>query len=304
MKLLIDTDGGLDDAVSILATINFLPPGTVVAITTVYGNVDLHQATFNVKKVLEISKDPTIPVYSGAHKPLVSDLTVERWDGHGPDGLGGAVGIAPAPAGPQPNDAVHALIKYANMYPGELVLLPIGPATNIALATAIDPTFALKVAEVLYMGCTSKGMGNITPHAEFNVACDPEAVQMMLDAFGHKVTVVSWELTTEHGLSWSTYDELTSYDTQLSKFLKAICASFEEHKDTTPFVVCDAYAAAILIHPDYVLESKRATCRVELAAGPTRGACHWTDATTGTKIVLRVDTTKFVDMLRRLVQSY
>ncbi|ETV96756.1 hypothetical protein H310_10064 [Aphanomyces invadans] len=305
MKVIIDTDGGLDDALAILTAVNLLPRGTVVAITTVFGNVDLHQATHNVKKVLEVSKDPSIPVFSGAHAALVSSVKAKKWDGHGPDGLGGAAGIA-EDRGVTPNDAVPALIQYAQMYPGELVVIPIGPATNIALAIAADPSFVANVSEVLYMGCTIKGVGNITPHAEFNTACDPEACHKMLSAFVGKVTVVGWELTLDHGLPWSIYHELCAIDTPEARFLRAICASYESHQHSVPFVLCDVYTAVLLIDPTYVLHTKLATCAVHLPDGPLRGACTWTDATdpaTAIKVVWQVDTNRFVNVLRRLVQG-
>ncbi|CAK4646153.1 hypothetical protein LEN26_015755 [Aphanomyces euteiches] len=305
MKVVIDTDGGLDDALAILMAVNMLPPKTVVAITTVFGNVHVHQATHNVSKVLEVSADPSIPVYPGASGPLISSLAIDAWDGHGPDGLGGAAGIV-NDLGPQPNEAVPALVKYASMYPGELVIITIGPATNLALAAKSDPLFASNIARVLHMGCTIRGEGNTTPHAEFNTACDPEACQSMLDMFAGKLTVVGWECTVEHGLSWEIYHDLVSAETRTAAFVRQICSAYESHAPHVPFILCDAYTVMLLVEPQYVLETKLATCKVNLEGGPMRGACEWTPEDKldrAIQVVWRMDTARFVHVLRRLVDE-
>ncbi|GLE06149.1 hypothetical protein PINS_up015360 [Pythium insidiosum] len=47
-RVIIDTDAGVDDAVAVLMTLHGFPRDAVVGITTVFGNVDLHQANHNV----------------------------------------------------------------------------------------------------------------------------------------------------------------------------------------------------------------------------------------------------------------
>lgn len=53
-------------------------------------------------------------------------------------GLGDS-GYSPAPRAASSEHAVHALIRLANESPGELTLVAIGPLTNIALTTRLDP---------------------------------------------------------------------------------------------------------------------------------------------------------------------
>jgi inosine-uridine nucleoside N-ribohydrolase len=50
MRLVIDTDAGVDDAVAILMALHAFPGDQVAGITTVFGNVDLHQANHNVQQ--------------------------------------------------------------------------------------------------------------------------------------------------------------------------------------------------------------------------------------------------------------
>ncbi|KDO23702.1 hypothetical protein SPRG_10480 [Saprolegnia parasitica CBS 223.65] len=314
MKVVIDTDAGLDDAISILMATNMLPEGSVLAITSVFGNVDLHQVNHNLKHILARSKQPHIPVFSGAHKPLISSVG-ERWDGHGVDGLGGAIGLAPYTP-PGENHAVSALLRLAKEHPKELTIVAIGPATNLALAAALDPTFVDNLKEVIYMGCTTLGRGNTTPHAEFNVACDPEAAHILLTQFAQKLTIVSWETVCDAYLPWAFFDELIAVQTPTAAFIKAICASFEKFRPQRDvgvlyeeggeqhFVVCDAYALALLFG-DYTRSVSFATGRVELTPGETRGACHWSPTAdkSGAKLVHAFDTDRFKTLFLQLARE-
>jgi inosine-uridine nucleoside N-ribohydrolase len=89
-RVLIDTDGGCDDAVAILLALKD-PRVEVVALTSVFGNVTLEQATENVFTILRVfDKLDSIPFYEGAGAPLVVDQELDRWPGHGENGLGDA----------------------------------------------------------------------------------------------------------------------------------------------------------------------------------------------------------------------
>src|SRR5215472_6842169 len=82
---LIDTDTASDDAVALIMALR-APDVRVVAITTVAGNVDLHQVTQNALYTVELCQ-ADVPVYMGAGKPLCRPLHDASWF-HGRDGLG------------------------------------------------------------------------------------------------------------------------------------------------------------------------------------------------------------------------
>ncbi|MCE7988692.1 MAG: hypothetical protein DYG89_46650 [Caldilinea sp. CFX5] len=144
-RIIIDTDPGVDDAHALLMACTY-PKAQVEALTTVAGNVALELATRNALIVLD-GIGQAIPVFPGCADALVIP-TPRRAISHGVDGLGDS-GYAPSARQPAAEHAVHALIRLANASPGELTLVAIGPLTNVALATRLDPGLPQKYKQLL-----------------------------------------------------------------------------------------------------------------------------------------------------------
>lgn len=69
LKIVIDCDAGIDDAQAIMIALS--QEVDLLGITCTYGNVDVDQVTKNVLKVLEVCGRTDIPVYKGAHRPVL-----------------------------------------------------------------------------------------------------------------------------------------------------------------------------------------------------------------------------------------
>ncbi len=82
----VDTDGGVDDAIALMMLIG--ADKKIDFITTTFGNIDLEQATTNVLDVLAVC-NADVPVYKGATDSLVGER-MNAAHVHGVDGLGGA----------------------------------------------------------------------------------------------------------------------------------------------------------------------------------------------------------------------
>lgn len=185
---LIDTDTASDDAVAIIMALR-APDVRVAAITTVAGNVNVVQSTSNALYTVELC-GADVPVYPGADKPLLRRYENATWF-HGRDGLGDH-GYAPTRRTPEKLHAVDAIIQTIEANPG-LVLVTLGPLTNIALALARRPQIASQVSRCVIMGGNPCCEGNVTPAAEFNIWVDPDAARMVMLS-NLPVELVGWHL--------------------------------------------------------------------------------------------------------------
>lgn len=171
----IDTDTASDDAVALMMALR--APGVhVAAITTVAGNVPLAQATRNALTVVERA-GADVPVYSGLDRPLLREPSPATFF-HGLDGMGDLNLPAPARTA-APEHAVDALLRVIGEHAGAVTLVTLGPLSNIAAALLRAPELAANVAECYVMGGAANTIGNITPAAEYNIWCDPEAAAIV-----------------------------------------------------------------------------------------------------------------------------
>lgn len=187
-RFLIDTDTASDDAVAILMALR-TPGIQVQAITTVAGNVPVVQGTINALNTVELCAAET-PVYVGIDRPLLREPHPAYFF-HGEDGMGG-LHLPPPRQKPQPEHAVDVIIDTIGSAPGEITLVTLGPLTNIAVALRRAPDIASQVREAVVMGGAANTVGNITPAAEYNIWCDPEAAHMVFHS-GMPILMVGWE---------------------------------------------------------------------------------------------------------------
>jgi inosine-uridine nucleoside N-ribohydrolase len=273
-RLILDTDGGVDDAQALLLLI--AAGRAPDAITTVFGNVSLEAATQNVLAVLAVA-GAAIPVHPGAEQPLAQDR-IDARHVHGEDGLGGA----PRPdrtADIAGSDAVGFLVTTlsdAAASADPVDLLMIGPLTNLALALQRAPRIADGVGRLTIMGGTVFGRGNVTPAAEFNIFSDPEAAAIVLGA-GVETTVIPWEPCLAHSLSGAEIDRM--FEPVADSDYKAFVQALVEHDrkrhirngqgDCLFFI--DPLAAAVVVETGIVTRSIRASLAVALEPGVARG---------------------------------
>jgi len=274
-RLILDTDGGVDDAQALLLLVG--NDRTPDAVTTVFGNVDLETATDNVLATLAVAGAHDVPVHKGAVEPLAQEAIHAR-EVHGEDGLGGAprpATLAEIAGSDAAGFLVATLIEAAAS--GDPVdLLMIGPLTNLAMALQTEPRIVAGIGRLTIMGGTVYGRGNTTPAAEFNIYSDPEAAAIVFAADIDTV-VVPWEPCTTHFLEGAAVDALFAEveDSALKEFSWALVAHARKfdaargNGDRFRFV--DPLAAAVVVEPGIVTRAVRASVDVALAPGITRG---------------------------------
>jgi len=182
----LDCDPGHDDAIALIAASQLCQ---LVGVSTVAGNATLARTTQNALALCE-AFGLSVPVHAGADRPLVAPAR-HAPDIHGESGLFGVT--LPAPRrGTERTHAAQAILDASHRVPG-LWLVAVGPLTNVALALALDPTLAHRLAGISVMG-GGVGLGNTTPMAEFNFLVDPEAAQRVLQS-GARVVIAGLDLT-------------------------------------------------------------------------------------------------------------
>jgi purine nucleosidase len=293
LKILIDTDPGVDDALAILMAHRH---ADVVGLTIAAGNVGLAHTTANALKLMEIIGAAT-PVFPGCATPLVHAAEDAAFV-HGLDGFGDT-GYAPSARRAENESAAQAILRLSHEYAGKLVIVAMAPLTNIALALRLDPELPSRIARLVVMGGAVTGHGNTTVSAEFNIGFDPEAAHIVFSAWP-QFELADWELTVRHGIAFDTIARWAGADNPTARFFDEISRktrAWTRERGRPKLALADPLAMAVVLQPDIVASA--ATHHVAIALdGETRGATvvDWDNRSgkaPNARIVLDVDQVRF-----------
>jgi len=215
-RIIIDTDPGVDDALTFLLALAS-PEIKLEALTTTQGNVTLEKATRNALSVLELAQASHIPVAAGSVLPLVEPLRASV-DVHGESGIGNSKLPEPKTS-PVQAHAVDYLIERVLAEPNDISIFPIGPLTNIAMAIRKEPRFSKAVKELVIMGGAIQEAGNMTPQAEFNIFVDPHAAHIVFHS-GIPITLITLDVTLKCLLKQEHVNRLMKIKSPVSRFIK------------------------------------------------------------------------------------
>jgi purine nucleosidase len=223
IRAIIDTDPGIDDAVAILFA---LKSGLfdIAGITTVAGNIGIEITTRNAGRLLALTGRSGIPVVPGAERPL-SWKGLSSLDVHGDDGLGGVPFPEPE-APPLARDAAEWLAELLAAEPaGTIDILALGPLTNIARLIRQAPDAAQRMRRLIAMGGAVDEPGNVGPRAEFNLAADPEAAEIVLSA-GLPLTLIPLDVTRKVRADLAWCDKLDAKGTPAASAASALVKAY------------------------------------------------------------------------------
>ena len=111
---------------------------------------------------------------------------------------------------PQEQPSVDFMIEQINKYQGEVTIISVGAATNVAMACEKDSSFAANTAGIIYMGTIIEGAGTYTPYADFNVFYDAEAFDFCLKSAFPYQTVNPHVIQDERMLSLEINTDVNS----------------------------------------------------------------------------------------------
>ena len=281
-RIILDTDPGVDDALAIALALN--SSGLKVeAITTVNGNVGVDYCTRILSLILSAMGNVSVPIVAEGESQPLSVSIVNASHVHGSDGLGGVTQLRDANGNQCYLDmllpsvttgAVDVVLELVTRYPGQVVLLCIGPLTNIAKAVLKCPIGMKKTKGIVLMGGAFEVYGNVTLSAEFNVYADPHAAQIVFDS-GIPITIVPLDVTHQVLLNAREFEKLcVRHGGQWGKFLSdctKVCFEFHRyHEGLDGFYLHDPVAVGYLEYPGF-FDTVPAYVQVEINDGLTRG---------------------------------
>ncbi len=269
-KVILDVDPGIDDAIALTLAL-FDPQLEVVAVTATGGNVAPDQATRNVQTIIEQLDPPRWPRIGLASAPD-DGLPANRAQLFGADGLGNS-GFAIAelhhrhPAEKVLADEIHAA-------PEEVTVVALGPLTNVCRAFQRDPKLQDQIGQLVILGGTIAGSGDITPAAEFNIFCDPTAARMVFRGPTTK-TLVPLDVARQVVFTYDLLDQLPDESSRAGRFLRKLLPFlFRSHRQAfglEGIQLPDAVALIAATHPE-LFEVEMTAGDVEISGELTRGA--------------------------------
>ena len=318
-KYFIDTDTASDDAVALLMALEW-DDVEVLGISIVSGNMSVEQGSINARYTVELCKKD-IPVYVGADAPLVKKREHADWF-HGPDGMGNM--NYPAPKLEETNeDFIEVLNNHINQYPDEITLVTLGPLTNVANFIKKYPESFLKLKNIVIMGGASNTVGNVTPAAEYNIWCDPEAADIVFKSKHHDIAMVGWELCRgEANLTEEEMELAYSFKTEKADFTidcnKHALDSSQNWLGDPGLGLPDPVAMAVALNPAVTTKVSRHNVQVVIE-GPARGMTivdqlhvgesephideHWSHTERNINVIWEIDSDEWKETLYKTIRD-
>lgn len=289
IKMILDTDIGSDvDDAWALALCLASPEIDLLGVTLVHADLDTRAKV--ALKMLKLAGRTDVPVYRGVSNPLTDGLAC-YWGGHeGTDTDFSDIAGLSADDG-----AVDFILNTIKKHPGEAVVAPIGPLTNIAAAIQRDPETMRKVRRLAIMGSTYGGEGPENAGVEHNIRCDPAAAKIVLES-GIPATVVGLNVTGQVVIRRDDLEPIK--DTPFGGYLAAMTEQLYDLWGRDYTFMHDPLAIATEIDPTLV------TTRKMTAQALGEGKVAFTSDESGSlDVCVDVDADRFEKLLQSTVGS-
>lgn len=294
--LVIDCDPGIDDALALLLAVAS-PTLQLLGVTCVAGNRPVDTTTMNARRVLDLAGRPSVPVYAGCARPLMQPEPRCNLV-HGEDGLGGAV--LPLQRNPMRLHAIDFLEStLLHRDPQSVILVAIGPLTNLAMAEIKCPGLLKRVHSLLIMGGAAFCAGNVTPAAEFNFHCDPLAAQVVLDS-GAPITLFGLDVTSKIAMS---ADWVDAFDRSGKPASRAVAAMLRAYAAEDP-LLHDACPVAYALDST-LFRGEPYKLSVDWVPGPNEGRVTIANASTqqlpNARVMLDVEAERLLQLVHERI---
>ena len=308
-KIIIDTDCGSDDAMAIAMALNDTAY-EIVMISAVSGNVHVNQAAINALTTIEFAKTYEPPVYIGAAKMLLRELSYAH-ETHGDDGMGD-IGLVPERLEVQKGNGVLKMLEaLRESQAGEIDIIALGPLTNIALAIRLDYEAMKKAGRIVVMGSAGLGAGNVTTSAEFNIWQDAEAAKIVTESGLDEIIYVGWDACLGDCMLNSEEIEKIRTGSELGKFAidcnKNLLELNRERFGDDYLDMADPSAVAAALYPECIAHCEKYYCEVDVSCGPSYGTVlvdvnHFSEKTPNVYICSKLHADQYKDYIYRMLR--
>jgi len=283
-KILFDTDIGsdIDDAVC-LAYLLANPACDLMGITTVAGE-PVKRA--QLASALCRAAGQEIPIYPGAEHPL---LGVQKQPGAA---QAAALVKWPHEQTFPDGEAISFMRRTIRQHPGEIVLLAVGPITNLALLFTMDPELPkLLKGLVLMCGVFTRKLPNVGP-LEWNAMCDPHATAIVYQHDAPLHRSVGLDVTTQ--VTMHADKVRRRFQTRL---LNPVLDFAEVWFKGAQRITFHDPLAAVTIFDDNVCRFSQGTVSVELTSPRLAGLTYLDENVSDPRheVAMTVDTQRFFD---------
>jgi len=297
--LIIDTDMAFDDWMAILYLLQH--PGVSVRAITVTGTGEAHSepGARNALGLLSLGGRPDVPVAFGRETPLrgnhaFPDIVRETVDN--------MMGLC-LPSNPNSSveqSAVGFLISLVQCSPQKVVVVALGPLTNLAEALQAQPSFRDNLEMLYVMGGAVDVPGNILESgadtsnkvAEWNIYCDPYAAKVVFHS-GVPITLVPLDATNQAPVTRAFFQRLEKdRGTPEADFVYQVMVKTADYIGTGNYYFWDPLTAAIVADESLATFEQR-SLTVIAEEGPESGRTLATDGGVGIRVCTAVDSARF-----------
>jgi purine nucleosidase len=249
-KVILDTDIGddIDDAMA-LALILASPELELVGVTTVFGNVAARSRQARTLLKAAGERFTRIPVAAGcggtmASRPVPGRGTVDYLKGAVPNQDAASLAERDLPK-QDPRHGVDLIIDLIMNGDGDIIPIPIGALTNIAMAMVKEPRIVAKIPRIATMSAEFK-----RGFSEWNIKCDPEAAALVYNS-GVPMSVTTWDIGNTVKFGQAELDRLATGKGGVAQYLTRAIRTWQAAHDHTPMPsLFDPMAVATLVKPE------------------------------------------------------
>ena len=296
IPVILDTDPGVDDFFAIAMLCANRDRINLLGLTAEGGNNTTAVTAQNALNVLSLLGCDDVPVARGMDQYLTSPFGAPVAKFHGANGMGN-VDLPVSKCGLEKARAWDFIHAKASDF-GKIVLVTVGPLTNVAVALCKYPDLKEHLSRIVMMGGTTD-RGNIGPYTEANMGHDALASRIVFES-GIPIDMVGLNVTRDCIITPAEFDVMSGHSDSLIASVMRDLIVFRAGE-----ALHDPIAAAAMLVPE-IISWEDAYTQIEFSDLKTNGMCHIDPEKTdsfNSRIAMKLDQAAYRGMFREMVRS-